>query len=615
MLSNSRVLAGLVLALSVLASTNGRADTLQAREYAVTATPSWETTPRLGNDGVSDLVVFTRRDVQSDGSMGKGDIFYQRLVVGAPSGAAVQVTSGAQDNQLNDVSGDHIVYTAYDSTTSMSGRIMVYQISTTLLYGIGNALIIQEPRISGNKVVWREGGAGASQVLLYDLGWLGTAMDATIIAGPIPPTYNVDIGDRFVVWAEQSLGQMDVVAFDLAGAVRINVTATAAVIESEPSTSGAWVVWQAQDKGVTASRIVAKNLDTSEERVVADASVYNYRPSIDGDLIAWESMLTGNLDIFVYRISTGDTFQVTDDPADQYLNDVFGNSVTYVDQRSGNEDIYVSDLTFMAVDPCVVLGGDSDGDGVCNATDNCPFVANPDQADSDGDGVGDACEPVLPPEIDPEVLCGFDVLPDGVAEIYGNVWQSCDAAERHSHHHHHHDGDHGDDDGDDDHHDGDHGHGHHKDLKCGGGVAPEPDEPACDKVDESITVMGLDSGIAVFCLTVAGAPGTGQSHSPRGYVNWNEVPVLKNQDLREPTSFATAASLAQNALRVKLNFPNDANQMAVSLRILVVPIQRGVKTLPIISDLTAQGCHATSGSAWVASLLGLVALARRSRQR
>jgi hypothetical protein len=37
-------------------------------------------------------------------------------------------------------------------------------------------------------------------------------------------------------------------------------------------------------------------------------------------------------------------------------------------------------------------GGDADGDGVCDAEDDCPAVANPSQADLDGDDVGDACD-------------------------------------------------------------------------------------------------------------------------------------------------------------------------------------------------------------------------------
>jgi hypothetical protein len=37
--------------------------------------------------------------------------------------------------------------------------------------------------------------------------------------------------------------------------------------------------------------------------------------------------------------------------------------------------------------------GDADGDGVPDATDNCPVTPNPGQLDLDGDGVGDACDP------------------------------------------------------------------------------------------------------------------------------------------------------------------------------------------------------------------------------
>ena len=56
-------------------------------------------------------------------------------------------------------------------------------------------------------------------------------------------------------------------------------------------------------------------------------------------------------------------------------------------------------------------GPDTDGDGVLDDADNCPTVPNPDQADSDGDGVGDACE-----RVDPRYIRG-DANADGQVNI------------------------------------------------------------------------------------------------------------------------------------------------------------------------------------------------------
>ncbi|TMA38081.1 MAG: hypothetical protein E6J75_18700 [Deltaproteobacteria bacterium] len=48
-----------------------------------------------------------------------------------------------------------------------------------------------------------------------------------------------------------------------------------------------------------------------------------------------------------------------------------------------------STSTTTTLPPCP----DADGDGVCDASDNCPADPNPDQRDADGDGLGDACDP------------------------------------------------------------------------------------------------------------------------------------------------------------------------------------------------------------------------------
>lgn len=63
--------------------------------------------------------------------------------------------------------------------------------------------------------------------------------------------------------------------------------------------------------------------------------------------------------------------------------------------------MYMRAARIAAVAALLVLGGltavhacpaDDDGDGVCNALDNCPALANADQSDLDGDTAGDVCD-------------------------------------------------------------------------------------------------------------------------------------------------------------------------------------------------------------------------------
>jgi beta propeller repeat protein len=340
-----------IMVAAVLAAAPAAGELRPLLESQITVSSANETTPTLGNDGVSDLVVYTVRAILPDGSDGPGDIWFQRLTpMGEPTGPAWQITADPTDDELNDVSGDYIVYTAYDSLTSMSGKIMVYRLSDYKLFPLAQVEIAREPRIHGNNVVWAEGPTTSSSIKWYDLRWLGdSTKEARDVAGPYPPTSQVAIGSRYIVWTQihnydTPDMQAEIWAFDMVNDRRMQITRTADIDETDPATSGDWITWQKQVQGAASTSIEAMNPYTYEVRTIVSNGAYNLRPSIDGDLVAWESTVTGNYDVFVHRLSDSQTFRVTTDPADQYLNDVFGNKIAYVDLRNGTKDIYVTRL-------------------------------------------------------------------------------------------------------------------------------------------------------------------------------------------------------------------------------------------------------------------------------
>ncbi len=70
--------------------------------------------------------------------------------------------------------------------------------------------------------------------------------------------------------------------------------------------------------------------------------------------------------------------------------------ISYHAQTFNFNNYFYTDGYFFLDNSYVVTATDVDNDGVDDATDNCPFNSNPEQADRDGDELGDACDPCQP---------------------------------------------------------------------------------------------------------------------------------------------------------------------------------------------------------------------------
>lgn len=85
-----------------------------------------------------------------------------------------------------------------------------------------------------------------------------------------------------------------------------------------------------------------------------------------------------------FEWSGGSDSIMVHDPAPLYDP---GRMYIFVSEPPGGSAELIDDVCFSP--PCL----DSDADGICDDSDNCPDSANPTQADFDSDGIGDVCDP------------------------------------------------------------------------------------------------------------------------------------------------------------------------------------------------------------------------------
>lgn len=320
---------------------------------------SWSTTPRLGADALGEIVVFGRMPLRSDGSQLPSEIWYQRLNSdGTPSGAAVRVSDGTTYDQLPDISGHRIVYTAYESLMTPTGRLMLYDIATGSRTPITPVTSLHGARIDGDVVVWIQGLSTATSLMYWDLNWQAGTQPVAL-AGPNPAAEQVDIGSRFVVWAQRDGVRRDIWAYDRSMGTTAVVAGDPALLMDSPATSGNWVAWMARSATGSISIQGADLANSNASMTLVENGAKNRLPSIDGDLMSFESNVPGQLSVYLYRIADGRSFQVTSGEAYEALHvpNLRGDKIAFVRKIGYNRsEIFVSRFRFACGASCSACG-------------------------------------------------------------------------------------------------------------------------------------------------------------------------------------------------------------------------------------------------------------------
>lgn len=301
------------------------------------------------------------------------------LTVGV-SGAPVQVTTDRSDQIAPAIGGDRIVWVdGRDGGADIYLYDIVGATETRITNGTAVALW---PDISGNRIVWQDNRSGAPDIWLYDTAtgnetritdapggqvvpaidgdtvvWLDNragpaggiyAMNLTtravvrVSSGPVqgnPLIVSPDVSGGTIVWADESGGNYTV--FAVRDAAEPVALANDSALQGFPAVASDRVVWSEIRNG--SASLVVHNLTTGEEERVwgrpPGMAVY---PDIAGDLVVWQNATGQDTDdIYLLDLAAGKTLQVTDDDALQFLPRVSGSRVVWMDNRSGDWDIYL----------------------------------------------------------------------------------------------------------------------------------------------------------------------------------------------------------------------------------------------------------------------------------
>jgi len=96
------------------------------------------------------------------------------------------------------------------------------------------------------------------------------------------------------------------------------------------------------------STLTQDRLRLADEKIIiskiSNNNLIQAQPHIYGDIVVWNDERNGNLDVYMYDISTEIETQITDSELNQFGPLIYKNKILWNDERNGNLDVYMYDI-------------------------------------------------------------------------------------------------------------------------------------------------------------------------------------------------------------------------------------------------------------------------------
>ena len=259
-------------------------------------------------------------------------------------------------DSLSDVNGSNIVFTRINTTLGASSifKYVIGGTSTEVAPVAPPAVAMRSnPAIGGNTEIWEDVGVTSdmsSEMVLSTDGITTHRVTNDVFADTNP---NVSPTGNVVVWEKCSGTDCDVYAA-IAPAWAPQAVANSSANETWPDTNGAQIVFASNAGGV--EHVYVTTLGGVATQIPTSTATQDH-PAIANNFVAYEGGTVSSHDIYVYDLTSGTTYQITNTPADnELLSDiaVSDTTVRVVWQVSGGatgSDVYATEFTVASAEP------------------------------------------------------------------------------------------------------------------------------------------------------------------------------------------------------------------------------------------------------------------------